>query len=287
MNYVFFGSPEFAAIILRKLIEAGMPPTALVCNPDRPVGRKQIVTPPATKRVISEGGLVNSITLLQPEDLKAISSKLKAYHADLFIVAAYAKILSPELLAVPKFGALGVHPSLLPKYRGTTPIQFAMLNGEKETGVTIYVLDPKVDNGPIVANRKAPIAHRTYTELMQELAELGGDLLVEVIPKFLKGEIKPVPQDGSQATYTKKLKTEDGFVPLRVLRSAESGGREAETVWRKIRALNPEPGVWTIDERGKRVKLLEAEVRDGKLVITKIQEEGKLPRKVEAKIDAN
>jgi len=282
MKYIFFGTPEFAAIILEKLLGAGFVPQAVVCNPDRPVGRKKIITSPPVKAGImnQEARIKNQIKILQPENLSLLHNSLFMLHPDFFIVAAYANIIPGEMLKIPKMGAVGVHPSLLPKYRGPSPIQTAILNGEEETGVTLYLLDEKMDHGPIIENRKWKIENRTtYLELQKQLAELGGNLLVETIPKFLAGEIKPQPQNEELATYTKKFVSEDAFVDEDALKNAISGENKegALLIERKIRALNPEPGVWTI-QNGKRVKLLEAEIKDNELRLKKIQTEGKKPR---------
>lgn len=190
---------------------------------------------------------------------------------DFFIVAAYAKIIPKEILAIPRLGTIGVHPSLLPKHRGATPIQAAILNGDPETGVTLYLLDEKVDHGPIIATKNLKLKTQNYIELMRELAEAGGDLLVETLPKFIEGEIAPRLQDETQATYTKKFVTEDGYVDMEK--------DDPMLIERKVRALNPEPGAWTI-LNGRRVKILEAELENGKLRLKKIQAEGKNPQLV-------
>jgi len=271
MKYIFFGTPNFAAIILEKLIKAGFIPEAVICNPDRPVGRKKIITPPPTKISAQKYG----ITILQPEILANYKSQITNYKPDLFIVAAYAKIIPKEILEIPRFGVIGVHPSLLPKYRGSSPIQFAILNGDEETGVTLYLMDDKMDHGPILKNYKLQITNYkfTYEELLKKLAELGADLLIETLPKFLKGEITLLPQDENQATYTKKFKTEDGYVDLEK--------DDPLLIERKIRALNPEPGVFTFINK-KRIKLLEAKIEKSNnqesVIITKIQPEGKKPQ---------
>ncbi len=275
-NFVFFGTPEFAAIILKKLIEGGFPPAVVICNPDRPTGRKKIITPPPTKVVAERHG----IRVLQPEKLEVEDLKLEIGEIDLAVVAAYAKIIPQKILGIPHLGTIGVHPSLLPKYRGPSPIQTAILNGDEETGVTIYLLDEKVDRGQIVSSVKCQVSsNETHETLLKKLAELGGSLLVEVLPKFLNGEIKPQPQNESGATYTKKFTAEDGFVAPEDLGAAASGpnSETALVIERKIRALNPEPGVWTI-QNGKRTKILEAEITDGKLNLKKIQVEGRKPR---------
>lgn len=273
MKCAFFGTPDFAAVILEKLIESGFPPAAVICNPDKPVGRKKIITPPPVKSLIMEHKTWN-INILQPEKLdKDFMLQVSSFMPDVFIVAAYAKIIPKEILGLPKFGTIGVHPSLLPKYRGSSPIQSVILNGEAETGVTLFLADEKVDHGKIASSIKHQVSSdETYETLMKKLAELGGDLLVETLPKFLKGEITPLLQDESQATYTKKFITKDGYVDLE---------KDIPVIIeRKIRALNPEPGVWTM-MNNKRTKLLEAELVDGKLKLTKIQVEGKKPQIVE------
>ena len=275
MKYLFFGTPEFAAIILEKLINAGFIPSAVVCNPDKPTGRKKIITPPLTKLL----AIKYNIPVLQPEVLSIFNFQFSISNFDFFIVASYAKILPKEILEIPRFGTIGVHPSLLPKYRGPSPIQAAILNEEQETGVTLFLLDEKVDHGPVLENRKQKIENSdNYKTLHNKLAELGGDLLIETIPKFLREEIKSQPQDESQATYTKKFSAEDGFVGFKDLEKAQKDdGQIAIEVERKIRALNPEPGVWTIKD-GKRMKILEAELMPDKtLKLKKIQFEGKKP----------
>lgn len=265
MKYVFFGSPEFAAIILEKLINADWPPAVVVCNPDRPVGRKQIITSPPSKIIAQRYG----IKVWQPEKFEAEAEKLMIGKIDFAIVAAYAKILPKEIIELPRLGTIGVHPSLLPKYRGATPIQSAILAGEKETGVTLFLIDERVDHGSIFGKSEILIQKsETHETLMKKLAALSGDLLTATLPKFIKGEIKPRPQDESLAIYTKKFITEDGYVDLEK--------DDPIVIERKIRALNPEPGVW-FRRKGKRIKILEAELVDGKLKLKKIQEEGKKP----------
>lgn len=284
-NFVFFGTPKFAAVILEKLIQAGFVPSAVVCNPDRPVGRKKVVTPPPVKKsVMGQVSSVKSkIQVLQPEKLdEGFKFQVSSFKSDFFVVSAYAKIIPKEFLDIPPLGTIGVHPSLLPKHRGASPIQETILRGDKETGVTLYLLDEKVDHGPILANRKLQIANSdSYEILAKKLAKLGGDLLVETLPKFLAGEIKPQAQDESEATYTKKFTTEDAFVSEVDLDRAISGDSSglAISIERKIRAFDPEPGVWTI-RNGKRTKLLGATLENGKLILKKIQIEGKKPTMV-------
>jgi len=197
--------------------------------------------------------------------------KLKELKPDLVIVASYGKIIPKEILEIPKYGSLNIHPSLLPKYRGPSPIQTAILNGDKETGVTIILMDEKIDHGEIISNSKFLISNKktTYQELNKKLAELGVKLLIKTIPKWINKEIKTKPQDHSKATYTKILKREDGKIDW------SKPGREIE---RQIRAFNPWPGTFTfIKHKNKtlRIKVLEANIKDNKLIIKKLQPEGK------------
>jgi methionyl-tRNA formyltransferase len=279
MNYVFFGSPRFAASVLEKLLDAEMPPVALVCNPDRPAGRKKIITPPATKELILRRA--PEAVLLQPETPAEAAETFKTLGADLFVVAAYAHIIPEAILAIPRAGALGVHPSLLPKYRGASPIQTAILNGEPETGVSVYVMDAKMDHGPIVASAPCAIKENdSYQTLEEKLAALGGTLMVSTMPEFILGKRPAETQDEVQATYTKKFKTQDGFIDDDDLKKAERGDAAAASMaYRKIRALTLEPGCWTM-RNGKRIKLLEATMNGPALVLTVTQMEGETPRRI-------
>lgn len=267
MKFAFFGTPEFAAMILQELIDAKMPPALIVCNSDRPVGRKKTITPPLTK-IIAEG---SRIPVWQPEKLNPEEAKTKIGSMDFAIVAAYSKIIPKNVLVLPRLGFIGVHPSLLPKYRGASPIQSAILKNEPQTGVTLYQMDEKVDHGPILAQQALyeNIEKMNYAELLQKLAGLSAQMLIQFLPEFFKNTVKPQTQNEKEATFTKKFTTEDAFVDLLKDNPA--------FVERKIRALNPEPGVWTV-QNGKRMKILEAELNEGKLKLKKIQIEGKTPQ---------
>lgn len=293
IKYVFFGSPRFASIIIERLINAGHAPKAVVCNPDRPAGRKKIITPPPVKSLILEHKIWSAIKILQPETLFPFPFPLSSLKADFAIVASYSKIIPKEILDIFPLGAIGVHPSLLPKYRGATPIQTAILNGDKETGATLYMMDEKLDHGPILKNVKCKMAEgETYESLHNKLAELGAELLIETLPKFIKGEIKSIAQNESEATFTKKFSAQDAFLNFDDLDKAQHcGGLIAKEIDRKIRALNPEPGTFTlrpssaklqtgeqVQGESKRVKILKAVLcDDGRLVLKKIQIEGKKP----------
>ncbi len=285
MRYIFFGTPDFARTVLAALLDAHMAPVALVANPDRPVGRKKIITPPPTKQLITSGQRTVSseqegIEIIQPEKLEAIRDKLSALRPEFFVVAAYAKIIPQAVLDIPKLGAVGVHPSLLPRLRGASPIQSAILNAEPRTGVTLYRMDARTDHGPIITEE--PLADyevnaETTATLEPRLAALGGKLLVRHLHEFAAGHLAGHPQDESRATSTRKFTIQDGFVPENELTRAEAGETiAAERIDRLIRALGHEPGVWTI-RGGKRIKLLEAMLREGRLVLMRIQTEGKKP----------
>ncbi len=303
MKYIFFGTPDFAAIILEKLIAAGMIPAVVVTNPDRPAGRKKSITPPPVKQYLLKWNF-NRIEILQPENLSALRHSLLAIQPEVGILAAYGKIIPQEIMAVFPKGIIVVHPSLLPLYRGATPIQTAILNGDVKTGTTLFVMDEKIDHGSILANSTVHIAYSdTYETLMKKLAEASADLLLAVIPKYMRGELLPQAQDEARATSTKKFTSEDGFVDygvLEIIMGTSNAPRtfdvqkSAETVWRMVRALNPEPGVWTIAKGGRpsfapssgategqrRMKILEADVVDGKLVLRKIQFAGEKPKNI-------
>ena len=288
MKFIFFGTPEFAAIILEKLIQAELMPEAVICNPDKPTGRKQIITPPPVKVLAQKYGL----TIYQPKDKNELLEIIKKLQPDLAIVAAFGMLFPKEILAVPKYGFINIHPSLLPKYRGPTPIQNAILNGDEKTGVSLFLIDEKMDHGPILAQRELefPISNFQFPILSQKLAKLGADLLIQflesLISQKLTNNIKEVglpnielkPQDESQATYTKKFETKDAYIEPADLEKAENqGGEIAIEIERKIRALNPEPGIWTL-QNGKRMKILEAILTpENKIKLKKIQFEGKNP----------
>jgi methionyl-tRNA formyltransferase len=254
---IFIGTPEFGAIILEELIKAKLAPILVITAPDKPVGRKQTITPPPVKLIAQK----YNIPIIQKLEIKE--------KVDLIIVAAYGKIISKEILDIPKFGCLNVHPSLLPKYRGASPIQTAILNGDEKTGVTIMLMDEKMDHGPILASREYPMTNDQYPKIHNDLARLGADLLIETIPKYINKEIKAKEQDHTKATFTKIIKKEDGQADW---------SKTPQEIERQIRAFSPWPSTFTFvkkDAKQIRVKVLEVEIKDNKLVIKKVQPEGK------------
>ena len=267
MRYAFFGTPRFAELVLQQLIKKDFVPSLVVCNPDRPMGRKKIITPPLTKVLAKQRG----IPVWQPEKLILGEAKEKLSGFDVSIIAAYGKIIPKSVLELPRRGTIGIHPSLLPHYRGAAPIQTAILDGADETGVSLFVVDEQVDHGPVIAQRAVPLVTQAYLSLESELAVIGAKLLIEKLQQFIDGTIKPASQSESGTTFTKKFETDDARVDLEK--------DSPEFVWRKVRALNPEPGVWTI-KNSKRMKILEANLENNRLVLKKIQYEGGIPQTV-------
>jgi len=282
-KYVFFGSPEFAAIVLAKLIAAQDPPLLVITNPDRPQGRKKEIIPPPAKIVAKE----NRIPVWQPETLSREELIKHTGDADLGLVAAYSQILKEDVLGTFPLGILGLHPSLLPKYRGASPIQSALMQGEEEAGVSLYVMDEKMDHGPVLGETKVEIEEiDDYFSLEKKLAGAGAELFLKLINEFTGGKLNPLPQDESQVTFTKKVSTQDAFIPPDEILKAKSDLALAVQIMNKIRALVKEPGAWTWGNAfpelqipsDKRVKILLANKKEGAFRILKIQVEGKSPR---------
>ena len=234
-----------------------------------------IMTPPPVKVFAQK----NNLKIIQPEKLSDLDIECPS-GLDLFIVASYGKIIPKSILEIPKFGTLNIHPSLLPKFRGPAPIQSFLLSGEEKTGVTIMLMDEKVDHGPIISisnlkpvcrQARSQISNLNAKELEEKLAELGGQTLVDVIPKWMNEEIKAIEQNHNQATFTKKISKEDGWVDLEK--------DKPEIIYRKFLAFNPWPGIYYFTEKNKReirVIITDMELSEnGKLKIKKVKPEGK------------
>ncbi len=267
-RYAYFGTPRFAEVILSALIEHGMPPSVVITAPDAPKGRKLILTP-SPVRVLAER---HQIPVLTPQTLKtqACEDEISAYHCDLFIVAAYGKIIPASLLRMPRFGAVNVHPSLLPRFRGPSPIESAIMSQESHTGVSIMLLDEEVDHGPILAMREriTPLWPPPASVLTEDLAHFGAALLIEVLPEYLAGHT-PHPQDHTQATWTKKIEKSDGHLDFT---------QDPQFNFKKIRAYHEWPGAYFFmrhKDRIIRVKVTDAQIHQGTLTLLRALPEGK------------
>ena len=272
-NFAFFGTDNFSVGVLNELKKASFRPAVIVTSPDKPKGRGLKLAPSAVKL----WAIKNKVVFLQPIKLDYnFTYKLQATSYKLFIVASYGKIIPREILNIPKHGALNVHPSLLPKYRGASPIQAQILNDEKKVGVTIMLMDEKMDHGPILASREFSIFNFQFSndiptakELSEKLAEEGGKLLAETVPKWLAGEIKPIPQDENQTTFCPKITKEDGLIDLK---------DPPRQNFLKIQAFAGWPDAYFFAERnGKktRVKITQATLVDSQLKIESVIPEGK------------
>ncbi|HEX9374046.1 MAG TPA: methionyl-tRNA formyltransferase [Roseiflexaceae bacterium] len=248
MRIVFLGTPDFATIPLDALARnERFEIVGVVTQPDRPVGRSRAPEPPPVKRAALRLG----IPVLQPENLRdpGAAEQLAALRPDVGVVAAYGEILRRNVLTIPPLGYLNIHPSLLPRHRGPTPVHGAILDGDAETGVTVMLLDAKMDSGPIVAQRRVPLSPDARTEpLTHELFQLGAELLIEALPRYADGTLAPVPQDDGQATYTKMLQKSDGVIDW---------SRPAVQIERMTRAYDPWPGAQTT-LRGQPIRILAA-----------------------------
>ncbi len=253
LKIIFAGTPDFAATILEAIVRCSLFNICCVITaPDKPVGRGGVITPPPVK-VIAEK---YNVPVEQPELIENCKLKIENCKPELIVVSAYGQIIPKEILEIPKKGSLNVHPSLLPRWRGASPIQYAILNGDKKTGVTIILMDEKMDHGLIVSQRALEIeADETSITLYRKLADLGATLLMETIPKWTKGMIKPHPQDETKVTYTKILTREDGRIRWK---------KTAKDLEQEIRAFNYWPGSFTFWEKRDgtmvRIKVLKARV---------------------------
>lgn len=252
MRIVFMGTPDFAAAILQRLIDTGRNVVGVFSQPDKPVGRKQIITPTATKVVAME----HNIPVFQPAKLRdgealKIMQELKP---DLTVVAAYGKILPKDILDVAPLGNVNVHGSLLPEYRGSAPIQWSVINGDKVTGITTMFMAEGMDTGDMIMKFELPIGEdETAGELFDRMAELGAESIEKTLELFDNGEVKAEPQNEEEATYAPMLKKEMGEIDF---------GKTAEEIHNLVRGLNPWPMAYTFLD-GKSVKIHEAKEVEG------------------------
>ena len=242
---VFFGTPDFAVPTLEALIEAGRKPVAVVTRPPRPAGRGQEVSEPAVAETAREHGL----DVLQPERVRdeEFLERMRALEPDLFVVVAFGQIFPAELLELPKLGSVNLHASLLPKYRGASPIQSAVAAGEKKTGVTTMLMEEELDAGPILLQEEVEIRRsETAGELSERLAKVGARLMVETLERLADGKLKQRKQREESASYASKFSKDDGRM---------NWALEAEELYNRMRALDPWPGM-TANFKGRPVKVL-------------------------------
>ena len=262
MRIVFMGTPELAATVLSRLIAEHYEVVLCVTQPDKPVGRKMILTPPPAKVEAEKNG----IEVYQPNSLRTPEAleKIASVSPDLIITAAYGKILPKEMLDLPRFGCVNVHGSLLPKYRGAAPVQWAILNEDEKTGVTIMKMDVGMDTGDILTQESITIDPRVHTpELMAQLADLGADLLIRTLPGYMDGSILPVPQNEDEATMSPPIAKEQGKI---------SWNRPCSSIAAQVRALSSWPGASTIWKGGK-LKIYDAVPSEDETILSAYKEQ--------------
>lgn len=267
IRIAFFGTPELTIPILEELKVRSYTPVVIVTGMDKPIGRKMTITPPEPKI----WGETNSVQVLQPEKLDSnFIEEFKKLNIDLSVVVAYGKIIPEELINIPRLGTINIHYSLLPKYRGATPVEAAILNGESETGVCIQHMRYKLDSGPIIEMEKVEIGSTdTAEELRGKLNTVGKKLLIESIEKLISGNANMTEQDESLATFCKKIKKEDGEIDL----------EDNEIInYNKWRAYNKWPRTYFfIEKNGQKTRVIitEAKIENNVFVIEKVIPEGK------------
>ena len=244
MKIVFMGTPDFAAGALKAIIEAGHEVTLVVTQPDRAKGRSDKLIPSPVKEVALE----HNIPVFQPLKIKTPEAvaELRKYDADIFVVAAFGQIISQEILDMPRYGCVNIHASLLPKYRGASPIQRVILDGEKKTGVTIMQMDAGIDTGDMLYKVETEISDEdTFETLHDRLTGIGAEAIVEALPLIESGELVPEKQDDSQSCYAKLIKKEMGKIDF---------NKSAAQVSRLVRGMNPWPSAYTFLS-GKQMKV--------------------------------
>ncbi|MEK7213772.1 MAG: methionyl-tRNA formyltransferase [Patescibacteria group bacterium] len=269
MKIGFFGTSEYSVMTLEKIREAKIEISFIVTMPDKPQGRKMILTSPPVKIWAQ----TNKIPIYQPEKLKdsEFIKTLKKHNCDVFIVIAYGKIIPEEILNIPKSKSLNIHASLLPKLRGSCPIETAILNDDRNTGVTIIHMDSEMDHGPIIAQKEVTVEPWPPKAqiLGKELVKVGSDLLISILNDWIKGKIKEKEQNHKEVTFTKKIEKEDGLIDLK---------GDPYKNFLKIQAYHGWPSAFLfIKKKGKkiRIKITKASFKDGKLIIEKVILEGK------------
>ncbi len=269
MKFIFFGTPKESVLVLETLAQNNFLPELVVTAGDRPVGRGLVVA----ESPVAIWAKEHDIAVYKPESLKNTEavSEIENAKPDMAIVFAYGKIIPQSILDIPKLGTFNIHPSLLPLHRGPSPVEGAILSGDKETGVSIMLLDNEMDHGPILAQEKIPLSgNETAPELLERLVKMGAEKLVKIIPDFANGKISPTPQDHTKATYTKKITKSDGEIKI-----SEQQGKDEREMYQKYLAYFGWPGIYFFDENGKRNKITKARFENEKFIIEKIIPEGK------------
>jgi methionyl-tRNA formyltransferase len=235
MRIVFMGTPEFACPTLRTLIERGEQVVAVVTQPDRPKGRGQQTLPPPVKVVAEQHG----IPVLQPVKVRLPESieEIRGLNPDLIVVIAFGQILPKALLDIPKYGCINVHASLLPRYRGAAPLNWCIINGETETGVTTMMMDVGLDTGDMLLKRSTPIGADEDTQSLHDrMSQLGAELLAETLDRLARGELVPEKQDDALTCYAPMMKKEDGLIDW---------SRDAQAIKNQVRGMTPWPGAYS------------------------------------------
>jgi len=268
LKVAFFGNSKFSVFCLQAMKDLGSIPDVIITTPDRPSGRKMQLTKSETK-IWAEN---NNISFIEQEKLKDETFLEKLKEFNLFIVASYGKIVPKVILDLPKYGVLNIHPSILPKYRGPSPLQTQILNDEKNVGVTIMLMDTEIDHGSIITQSKIEIINwpPTLEELKKISAKEGAKILLDITAKWVQGKITPIEQKHSEATFTKKVEKNDGLIDLEFCKPYEN--------YLKTKAYNPWPGTFFFIAKGNqkiRVIIKESEYKDGNFHIIKVLPEGK------------
>lgn len=266
INFAFFGSSRVSIVVLDELKKNNLIPTLIIAGPDKPKGRGQEMS----QNMVKEWAIINNIPVESPFKFDtALAAILKALKCDFFLVASYGKIIPRDIINIPTKGSLNIHPSLLPQYRGPSPILTAILDDTKQTGVSIIKMDEEMDHGPVLATKKVRVDEwPTYEKFEEMMATEGSRLFIEILPDWLAGNIKETIQDHSQATFTRKVTKEDGLIDLK---------GDPYTNFRKIQAYHEWPQAYFfMEHRGRqiRVKITEAVFENNSLVIKKVIPEG-------------
>jgi methionyl-tRNA formyltransferase len=267
LKIAFFGTPDMAVTILNQLKDTNILPTVVITKEDMPTGRGLRLAPTPVKKWAEE----NNIDILCPHTISMeFIENFKKLNIDIAIVAGYGKILPIRLLEIPKFDFINVHPSLLPKYRGSTPVQSALLNKEKVTGVTIIKLDDKMDHGPILSQEEYNIPNDMRAdELLTNLSRIGGALIPKILEDMLNSELKEIVQTETDATYCNKIIKQDGEIKI---------NDDPNEIYAKFRAYTPWPGIYFFQEKnGKNTRVIITDMKlDGDFItILKVKPEGK------------